>query len=308
MLSPARGSPQSIGWSACGQRGQVTWPGSAAAEVLWFPDYKAGRASSPIWARAAGATASHWDERQGNYCPPTHLTGKSVSGLLWVQCFRVTVLKHREKKNLTPLKRSSEEATSTGVSSSNEEPLWLPNVENGCHAWRASHRMTTTNQIGGIKKRRGEVATCWWAAGKKLQRNKSLWDIFWIKTGASESEESERKSLFLKNGFLHKVQKIILQFILQIIADKVPLQEKKEMCSCPSICLVKILNVVECQVDNKEPHKVSSKHTLTGVNLHWGFLLGALVAEAAGCDRITGIEGRGNISSFFKNLKTARKE
>lgn len=33
--------------------------GPAATEVLWFPDYKAGPARGPIWARAAGATASH---------------------------------------------------------------------------------------------------------------------------------------------------------------------------------------------------------------------------------------------------------
>lgn len=33
--------------------------GPAATEVLWFPDYKAGPARGPIWAQAAGATASH---------------------------------------------------------------------------------------------------------------------------------------------------------------------------------------------------------------------------------------------------------
>lgn len=50
---------------------------------------------------------------------------------------------------------------------------------------------------------------------------------------------------------------------------------KKEICCNPSICLLRISNVVGCQVDNKEPHKVGSKHTLRSLSplrfLLWGF-------------------------------------
>lgn len=120
-----------------------------------FPDYKAGPARGPIWARGAGATTSHQDKRPSNY---RSSTGSFVSGRVWY-CDR--------EKPPHPMKASSEKATSTGVSSSNEELLWLPNGENGCHAWRASHHATTTNQIGGIKKRGvgRTAATHWWAAG-----------------------------------------------------------------------------------------------------------------------------------------------
>lgn len=45
--------------------------GPVAVEGLWFPDYKAEPARGSIWARAAGATASHWDERHSNYCSST---------------------------------------------------------------------------------------------------------------------------------------------------------------------------------------------------------------------------------------------
>lgn len=72
-------------------------------------------------------------------------------------CDRTQSGRDREKPP-HPMKGSSEKATSTGVSSSNEEPLWFPNGENGCHAWQASHHATATNQIGGIKKR-GEGQT-----------------------------------------------------------------------------------------------------------------------------------------------------
>lgn len=120
-----------------------------------FPDYKAGPARGPIWARGAGATTSHQDKRPSNY---RSSTGSFVSGRVWY-CDR--------EKPPHPMKASSEKATSTGVSSSNEELLWLPNGENGCHAWRASHHATTTNQMGGIKKRGvgRTAATHWWAAG-----------------------------------------------------------------------------------------------------------------------------------------------
>lgn len=65
-------------------------------------------------------------------------------------CLSVTGLNLAEtEKPPHPIKVSLEKATSTGVSSSNEQLLWFPNGENGCHAWQASH--ATTNQIGDIK-------------------------------------------------------------------------------------------------------------------------------------------------------------
>lgn len=53
--------------------------GPAAAEGLWFPDYKAGPIRGSIWARATGATASHWDER---HCDYRSSTGQCVC--VWV--------------------------------------------------------------------------------------------------------------------------------------------------------------------------------------------------------------------------------
>lgn len=85
------------------------------------------------------------------------------------QCDRTQSGRDREKPP-HPIKGSLEKATSTGVSSSNAEPLWLPNGENGCHAWQASHHATTTNQIGGIKKREGQPHTDEQQA-QKLQGN-----------------------------------------------------------------------------------------------------------------------------------------
>lgn len=37
--------------------------GPVATQVLWSPDYKAGPAGGPIWARATGATASRRDKK-----------------------------------------------------------------------------------------------------------------------------------------------------------------------------------------------------------------------------------------------------
>lgn len=148
--------------------------GPVAAQVLCFPDYKVGPARGPIWARAAGATASHGDERHGNY--PSSAGWECVSGRLWVgaafECDRTQSGKDRGKPP-HPIKGSSEKATSTGVWSSNGVQLWLPNGENGCHAWQVGHHATTTNQIEGTKKG-GEgrtVATCWWAEGKIWKEN-----------------------------------------------------------------------------------------------------------------------------------------
>lgn len=58
--------------------------GPAAAGALWLPDYKAGPARGPIWARAAGATASHWNEKPRQL--PLFLQGECV---IWCVCVGV---------------------------------------------------------------------------------------------------------------------------------------------------------------------------------------------------------------------------
>ena len=197
-----------------------------------------------------------------------------------------------------PMKGSSEKATSTGVSSSNGKLLWLPNGENGCHAWQASHRTTTTNQIGGIKQGEDSGRTLMSSRQETSEKWKSPSRGDFPDTDGADGEPVVSEKKPLEEAFIYCTGD---HLTLSITDRSLPLCKRpanlSSIYSEPSISLLKVLNKAECQVDNKEPHKAACKHT-RGVGPCWGFLSEALVAEAAGCDRVIGGEGWRESSCF----------
>lgn len=134
--------------------------GPVATQVLWLPDYKAGPAGGPIWARATGATASRWDKKT-QPLPLRRGGGRGVrvggcaclclTGLNLAETEREKPPSPRKKKKVLqrkPQVQGSHLQTGSCYGFQMEKMAAMPGEQ-------ATTRVaTTTNQIRGIKKRR----------------------------------------------------------------------------------------------------------------------------------------------------------